>query len=283
LTVAFDEAAVERASQGLQLRLPRTPHRGRVGDVRSPSVGASMDIHDFRAYQPGDDPRQIDWNAVARTGELILRVRKDEVAPRVEVLLDASKSMALTPRKAARACEVAWLLCRVAQAQGLEPSLTVVGRLPERVAGSACVAALKAAAFDGQHAMPEGLGRAPPLRPCGYRVVVSDFLFEAPLDRFAERLAVGASALAWVQLLDPNDLEPTGRFGARLVDSESGEALERILSPPVLDAYAQRLGAHQRLVRNAAERARAALVSSSVAPDIHGLVRGTLGPLLEAA
>jgi uncharacterized protein (DUF58 family) len=282
VSVSFDDAAVERASQGLKLALPRTPHRGRVGDVRSASVGASMEIHDFRGYQPGDDLRQIDWNAVARTGELILRVRQDEVAPRVEVVLDASRSMDVTARKAARACEVALLLCRVAAGQGLEGALTVVGRAPQRTLGSACHSALKALELDGQDGLAEGLSRAPPLRPCGFRVVVSDFLFEAPLERLAERLARGAAALAWVQLLDPEDLDPGGGYGARLIDAESGAALERILSPAVLRSYQRRLEEHQKAVRAAAHRVRATFVTTSVEPEIQALVRSALGPLMEA-
>ncbi|WP_169832341.1 DUF58 domain-containing protein, partial [Corallococcus exiguus] len=92
----LDEAEVARLAPGLSLALPRLPQRGRVGEVRATSAGSAMELHDFRAYQPGDDLRQLDWNAVARTGELVLRVRQDEVSPRVEVLLDGSRSMGLS-------------------------------------------------------------------------------------------------------------------------------------------------------------------------------------------
>ncbi|MFL5320593.1 MAG: DUF58 domain-containing protein, partial [Myxococcaceae bacterium] len=114
---------MSKAAAGLVLALPRVPHRGRIGDERSASVGSSMEIHDFRQYQPGDDLRHVDWNAVARTGELILRVRQDEVAPRVEVIVDGSRSMALSDAKAARTREVAALVCEVSRRQGLEPTL----------------------------------------------------------------------------------------------------------------------------------------------------------------
>jgi uncharacterized protein (DUF58 family) len=115
----MDEAAVARLVPGLTLALPRVPHRGRVGEVRATSAGSSLELHDFRAYQPGDDLRQVDWNAVARTGELILRIRQDEVSPRVEVVLDGSRSMALSARKAACTREVALLTAgTVAHAAG---------------------------------------------------------------------------------------------------------------------------------------------------------------------
>ena len=89
-TPKLDLAAVERAARGLALRTPRTPQRGKIGEVRSSSTGSSMELHDFRLYHPGDDVRHLDWNAVARTGELVLRVRQAEVSPRLELLLDAS-------------------------------------------------------------------------------------------------------------------------------------------------------------------------------------------------
>ncbi|HLL53295.1 MAG TPA: DUF58 domain-containing protein, partial [Myxococcaceae bacterium] len=195
MAAELDEAAVERASEGLSLALPRTPHRGRVGDVRSASVGSSMEIHDFRQYQPGDDLRQVDWNAVARTGELILRVRQDEVSPRVEVVLDGSRSMAISPAKAARAREVALLLCRVAQRDGLEPTLLVTSRTHRRATGAGAAAVVRACEFDAQDDLASALKRSPPPRRCGLRLVVSDFLFEADLERFTERLSREASGL----------------------------------------------------------------------------------------
>ena len=277
----LDEAAVERAAGGASLRLPRMPHRGRVGDVRAASVGSSMEIHDFRAYQPGDDLRQLDWNAVARTGELVLRVRQDEVSPRVEVVLDGSRSMAVSPAKAARSAEVALLLCKVAARQGLEPTVLVTARSPLRAVAAACVATLRAFAFDAADDLGASLRRSPPLRPCGLRLVVSDFLFDAPLDRFAEMLARGASSLALVQVLDAEDEEPTGGVGARLVDSESGEVLERVLAAPVLEGYRKRLEEHQRLLRAAAFRVRAALVTASAEEGVEALTRTALSPLWE--
>lgn len=282
-TESLDEAAVERAAAGLQLLLPRVPHRGKLGDVRASSVGASMEIHDFRQYAPGDDLRQIDWNAVARTGELILRVRQDEVSPRVEILLDGSASMAVTPAKAARARELALLLTRVAARQGFEPVLIIASRKAERTTHAGASATLRAVPFDAADDFGSALRRAPPLRPCGLRIAVSDFLFEADLNRFCELLGRGAAGVALVQLLDPEDLSPTGGYGAQLVDSETGEALERILAPAVLKTYQRRLDEHQRLLRAAAARTRATLLTVSAGVDVAALARGPLSALMAGA
>jgi uncharacterized protein (DUF58 family) len=279
VSAALDEAEVRRLAPGLVLALPRVPHRGRVGEVRAHSAGASLELHDFRAYQPGDDLRQVDWNAVARTGELILRVRQDEVSPRVEVLLDGSRSMGLSPRKAACARELALLAVEVGLGQGLAPVLLTAGARAERVEGSVCRNALRASEFDAKDDLAAALGRMPPLRPCGVRVVVSDFLFEADLGAFLGRLSRGAAALFLVQVLDAEDLEPTGGEGARLVDAESGAALEELLTESVLAAYARRFEEHQRMLRAAAVRAKASLLTAPAPESLRGLVSGPLRPL----
>jgi uncharacterized protein (DUF58 family) len=278
----MDLQAVARLAPGLALALPRVPHRGRVGEVRASSVGASMELHDFRAYQPGDDLRQVDWNAVARTGEMVLRVRQDEVSPRLEVLVDGSRSMALSPEKEARARELALLTVEVGAQQGLTPTVLTAGARAERTQGGACGPAVRASVFDASDDLPRALGRLPPLRPCGLRVVVSDFLFEADLDGLVARLARGAAALFLVQVLDAEDLEPSGGDGARLVDAESGAALEELLTGEVLAAYARRFAGHQRMLRASALRARAALLTAPAPEPLEALVRGPLRALFLA-
>lgn len=247
MTPRLDEAAVERAAAGRALWVPKGPQRGRVGEVRSASVGSALELHDFRLYQPGDDVRHLDWNAVARTGELVLRVRQDEVSPRVEVVVDATASMGVSETKAARTCEAALLFCLVAKRAGLEAVLVTVGEHPSRAVGHEARAALRRLSPEGREPFAEALGRAPPLRPCGVRVLVSDLLFDAPPLPLVRRLARGAAAFFVAQVLDAEDLAPTGGAGARLTDAETGEVLERVLTEAVLRRYRDRLESHQRL------------------------------------
>jgi uncharacterized protein (DUF58 family) len=283
MTVRLDQGMVERAAAGCSLRLPRGPHRGKLGEVRASSVGSSLELHDFRQYSPGDDLRQIDWNAVARTGELYLRVRQDEVSPRVEVLVDGSASLAISPEKAARAREVAAWVCALAKRGGLDPVAIATGSTVRKAGGPAIRAMLEKLEFDGREAFDAALRRAPPLLPCGLRVVVSDFLFDSPPEPFAERLARGASGLALVQVLDPEDLDPSGGAGARLTDSESGEVLERILTPHVVDQYLERLKAHVSLWQGAARRVHASWSQASAEFNLDKLARKELNELVEVA
>lgn len=278
-----DFAMVERASAGLSLRLPRVPHRGRLGDVRSASVGSSMELHDFRTYHPGDDLRHVDWNAVARTGELVVRVRQDEVSPRVEVVLDVSASMAVSEEKAARAKEVAAWVCELARHGGSEPVLLMAGREVQKVPGPQTRLALSQVKADGREAFDVTLSRLPPFSHCGLRVVVSDFLVEAVPGPLAERFARNAAGCVLVQVLDDEDVDPSGGAGARLTDSESGEVLERILTPGVLESYQERFGAHVREWQSAARRVSASWVQVPASRSLPELARQELSLLVEAA
>jgi uncharacterized protein (DUF58 family) len=272
-----DERAVERVAERYRLLLPRSALTGRVGNLSSAQVGSSLELHDFREYQPGDDLRHLDWNAVARTGRLILRVRKEEIAPRVEILVDASRSMAISERKRERTRELAALFLRLGRAQGLSPALHWISQEPRRVSADAAIPE----EFAARLALPELAGRLP-LRPCGVRILVSDLLFSSALSPFLRRLADGTGRLALVQVLDPEDEEPSGGDGARLVDSETDEALDRLLSWDVLARYRRRLAAHLAAIDAEARKVRAAVCRASAGRSLEELAREALaGAVLE--
>ncbi|WP_342528265.1 DUF58 domain-containing protein [Chryseomicrobium sp. FSL W7-1435] len=66
---------------------------GRRGTHASQRFGSSLDFSDFRAYEPGDDVRQIDWNVYARTDKLFIKRFLDEQEMRVHIVLDTTPSM----------------------------------------------------------------------------------------------------------------------------------------------------------------------------------------------
>lgn len=64
-----------------------------VGERRSKRRGRSVEFDDYRDYTPGDDPRFIDWNALARLDRLVIKLFLEEQDLAVHLLLDASASM----------------------------------------------------------------------------------------------------------------------------------------------------------------------------------------------
>ena len=64
-----------------------------AGLHRSPDFGFSQEFAEYRAYNPGDDLRHVDWNVYARSERMFLKRYRGETNSLLTVLLDASNSM----------------------------------------------------------------------------------------------------------------------------------------------------------------------------------------------
>ena len=60
---------------------------------RSPNYGFSVEFVDHREYSPGDEPKKIDWRALARTEKYFVKRFEMEANMNVVCLLDVSGSM----------------------------------------------------------------------------------------------------------------------------------------------------------------------------------------------
>lgn len=58
-------------------------------------TGKGMEFERLREYVPGDEAKMIDWNSVARTGDLYTKIYKEERMLDVIFLVDLSKSMTI--------------------------------------------------------------------------------------------------------------------------------------------------------------------------------------------
>lgn len=71
----------------------------KIGDVRSIYRGHGMDYEESRRYQAGDDPRYMNWQLSARTGQHYIKVYREEKQPGVFVLVDRRQSMRFGTRQ----------------------------------------------------------------------------------------------------------------------------------------------------------------------------------------
>jgi uncharacterized protein (DUF58 family) len=63
------------------------------GEYHSAFKGRGMSFSEVRAYQYGDEVRDIDWNVTARTGDPHIKVFEEERELTIMMLVDASKSL----------------------------------------------------------------------------------------------------------------------------------------------------------------------------------------------
>ncbi len=81
------------------------------GDAPSTFRGKGLDFEENRAYQPGDEPRLLNWRLYARTGELYTRVFREERRPCLFLLVDRRAGMRFATRRQLKVTLAAGLAC----------------------------------------------------------------------------------------------------------------------------------------------------------------------------
>ena len=79
--------------KGLRLVTRRAVGGHGIGLHQSHSRGAGLEFAQYRAYEPGDELRQIDWKLYGRSDKFFVREAERESPVAVWILLDASASM----------------------------------------------------------------------------------------------------------------------------------------------------------------------------------------------
>ena len=91
-----------------------------AGSFGSPRGSLGFELADFRPYSAGDDLRDLDWNALARWNEPIVRRFRDTAPPELRIVLDRSPSMRFgNPTKETMARRIAGAVGIVALASGI--------------------------------------------------------------------------------------------------------------------------------------------------------------------
>lgn len=167
---------MKSVAQVVRLPLRSGQWSGVNGSVFGQGTGSSLDFQDQRPYVPGDDPRHINWQAYARNGSYTMKLYRQEVSPRVDLLLDVSPSMFLNEAKAQRVWELAYFAVESALQLGASLKVYAVGRTSHEVPLEHVLGGAWSLTEDG--VMNEGpqLGLVP-LRAGALRVLISDLLF----------------------------------------------------------------------------------------------------------
>ncbi|MSU50405.1 MAG: DUF58 domain-containing protein [Opitutus sp.] len=120
------------ATQGLALTARQLVAGAIAGLHASRRPGMAREFSQYRAYQPGDEPRHIDWKLFARSDRYFLRESEIDTRVAVSVVLDATASMQHTgaandaPRKFDLARSMTAALAFLAENQGDAATLHTV-------------------------------------------------------------------------------------------------------------------------------------------------------------
>jgi len=243
--------------------------------------GGGDEFVGHRAWRPGDELRDLDWNLLARFDEPFVRVHRREAGERWALLLDTSASMGLgRPPKLQRAAEVASGLAFVGRAAGAHVRLHAMRdgepvsrglRSPAELRGwLAFLEGLRAAGTGGLRPLLERI----PAR-CERVFLIGDLFDLAP----AEAIALGrpGRGVDVVRVLAPRELAPGAEhLQVEWLDPETGEHLDVALDGDVRRRYERVLARHLEDWRATCARHRVAHGAWSSARPFEDLVRGVL-------
>lgn len=85
--------SLQRAARGLKTAARRRVRAVTAGQAKTVLRSRGMDYAESRAYQPGDDIRDIDWRVTARTGQTHTKLYEEEKHRPVFFVLDYSQRM----------------------------------------------------------------------------------------------------------------------------------------------------------------------------------------------
>ncbi len=231
---------VRRLASLYRPALPDRPVRGLAGELLGRGTGSSLEFQDRRNYVPGDDLRHLDWRAYARTDQLLVRQYREEIVPRLDVLVDDSRSMALDDDKARLAVDLAALVALAGREAGLSVRVFALGDAASPIELERF--AEEGVALSGARALAPSLDEAAPLlRPGAVRVLVSDFLSPHDSRRLVRTFAARAGAFTCLQILGREDAEPPEGAAYKLTDAETAATVDLVLDRHVVERYRARL------------------------------------------
>jgi len=233
--------------------LSRKIHQGREkGERRSRKRGESVEFADYRHYVQGDEPRFIDWNIYGRLDRLFLKLFLEEEELNVTILLDTSASMAFgrPVSKLLLGQKIAAALGYIALSNHNRITAIPFDTGPLQGFGPTRGRRMVWSFFNFLQGLESG-GETSLAEACrltalqsrrkGVLVLISDFLdpdgFETGLRYFVSKNL----DLHVIQILSPEEVEPTLRGDLRLVDTERGAVTEVTVSENLLRTYRRTL------------------------------------------
>ena len=270
------------ALEAFDLRIKRFIRQGRHGEQLSHDRGFGQEFKDFKAYVPGDDLRAVDWNIYQRLGRLFVHVFEEYQDLPLYLLVDRSKSMFHEdPPRIRAGLQTALALGSIAASQNDVVSLfsfsDKLDMSTQAISSKSHVITLARQMVDLHELNGTQLSEVlktistQKLRR-GLLVVISDFFDPDGIDAIAEATKFVRHKMLLVQLVKPNDADPTANADIvgdlRLVDCETQGAIDVTIEPQILRSYERVYREFNRKLSELADNLGSGLVQVRTEEDI---------------
>ena len=235
----FVPAAVRARLRELRLLARRPSGSPGFGAHPSRSRGAGLEFSQYRAYQQGDDPRQVDWKLHARSDRYFVRESERDSPLEAWLLVDTSASMA--QGDAARpgwsrldaARGIAACVIELALRQGDRFGLVTIGGDGVTMVPAAggprqcnrCLLHLHSLQAAGSWPAPDSLRAVGECIGPGALVLVLSDCFDEACVALAGQLSATRREVLTAQILTTEERDFPFRGGYRFTDPETGDEL----------------------------------------------------------
>ena len=258
----------QRCATVFRFSLFRKDWAGASGSLAGLGAGSSLEFQDHRPYLPGDDPRHIDWAATARSDQAVMKVYREEVSPRIDLVLDLSASMAVTSAKEIQTLRLFFFCMESARELSATLRLFMVS-----ADGFDLIPAARAFAKEWE---PPEFQSAPsrvdphvlPLRPGSLRVVVSDLLYAVDPAPWLRSLLRDRGRACVLAPFDASEEEPDWSGHMELLCCETGESRRQRISSSVRSRYRTAYRRHLNSWRDEARTAGIGFARVPSTPDL---------------
>ena len=220
------------------------------GTHQSKKYGTSCEFADYREYVEGDDISKIDWNIYGRFEQLYLKLYLDEKQMYTKIYIDASRSMSFF-NKGEYSLRLAAALAYLSVSEMDRVSIYLVKEhsiipLFEKIIGREKffenIAKLNEVEFSGDVYLSDAIMRSDVGFGNGKSIIISDFLTNNDYFSMIDYLRDKHRDVLCIQLLAPEEINPTSRGKNILYDSEnSNKFFKGNITRDLLDAYKKAL------------------------------------------
>lgn len=196
------------------------------------TYGQTVEFADYREYSMGDDIRRIDWNLYARFGKHYLKLFTDERQMKIQIFLDCSASMGKDdPIKGNYAIataaalgflgvhnmdKVSFNFMRGTKCD--DPFGTIIGKN----AFFRAVSVLRDTQFDEESDIEACVTHSPDTTSGNsLSIIISDFMTDSNWKKAVDYLCYKNRQVLLIQILTPDEIEPTYEGRVSLIDSEA--------------------------------------------------------------
>ncbi|MCL2330691.1 MAG: DUF58 domain-containing protein [Phycisphaerae bacterium] len=224
------------------------------GERRSKRKGQSVEFADYRNYVIGDDLRHLDWNIYGRLEKLFIKLFFEEEDLHVNILFDASASMRFgKPEKFLYARRVAAAIAYIGLVNYNRVSLTafsdcygpeMVGIRGRRLTHQMLkqLAGIEASGAGNFTAACRQFALRHPQR--SIVLLLSDFMDKAGYEEGMRYLIGRKYDLYAIQLLSPEEIDPSLNGDLQLVDMEDEDMADVTVNRALINRYKQNLHAY---------------------------------------